>query len=166
MANDQISIKRHGRSEEHRYDVSPDQLDRMERAGGDVGINFQVAQFLLTLSFSFLATLILSPPASGTTAKSVFVSIVFWGFVLGLIFGIKWYRDRGAFADIIREIRELPEIGPLGDERQELRRSELDNLPLETAPAPPTSPATAAAATVSAAVVAVEIPDDASGENK
>jgi hypothetical protein len=128
MAGDHISVKWHGKREEHRYGVSPDQLDRIESAGGNVGFNFQIAQFLLTLAFSFFATLMLSPPAPGTK-RTVFVSIVVFGFLLGPIFALKWYLDRGAFGKIIREIRELPEIGPVGEEGKELKPADLAELP-------------------------------------
>jgi hypothetical protein len=135
MIGDQISIRRHGKRELVTYDVTPEQLDRMESAGAELGFNFHIALTLLTLAFSFLTTLIASPPPPGIV-QTVFVSITVLGFLLGLIFGSKWLKDRGAHSRIFREIREQPEIGPLGDERKELQRSELDNLPLEAAPAP------------------------------
>ena len=122
--------------------LSPDQLDRLERAGGDVGFNFQIAQFLITLSLSFLATLILSPPRPKEQKRTVFHEvIVVVGAILGPIFGIKCFQDRGAFQRVVNEIRELPEIGPLGDETQQPRPAELDQLPLGSAPAPAAAPA-------------------------
>ncbi len=135
MAGDQISIRRHGKREIIYYDVTPDQLDRMESAGADLGSNFHIALTLLTVAFSFLTTLIVSPPPPGIK-QIIFVSLTVLGFLFGPIFGYKWFKNRGAHSKIFREIREQPEIGPLGDEQQELRRSDLDNLPLEAAPAP------------------------------
>lgn len=139
MSDDHISIRRHGRREIVTYDVTPDQLDRIESAGSDLGFNFHIALTLLTLGLSFLTTLIVSPPPAGMV-QIVFVSITILGLLLGLIFGCKWFKDRGAHLSIFREIREQPEIGPLGDEKQELQRSDLDHLPLEVAPAPPSAP--------------------------
>ena len=133
MASDHISIRRHGKREIITYDVTPDQLDRMESAGADLGFNFHIALFLLTLAFSFLAALILSPPPPGIR-QTIFISITVLGFLFGPIFAYKWSKDRGAHSRIFREIREQPEIGPLGDEKRELQRADLDHLPLEAAP--------------------------------
>jgi hypothetical protein len=135
MDNEHIAIRRHGRREEHRYDVSPDQLDRLERSGGDIGFNFQVAQFLITIAATFLVSLLTNPPSSQTT-KFVFIVFVVLGFLFGPIFGLMWLKERGAFRRIIREVRELPEIGPLGDQSKELRPAELDQLPLGSSPVP------------------------------
>ena len=153
MFDDHISVRRHGRREIVTYDVTPDQLDRLERAGAELGFNFHIALTLLTLAFSFLTSLILSPPSNGTV-ETIFVSITVLGFILGLIFGLKWYKDRDTNSAIFREIREQPEIGPLGDERQELQRADLNRLPLEAATLPP--PAQAEAEAAAAAVEASE----------
>jgi hypothetical protein len=136
MGGDQISVRRHGRREIITYDVTPDQLDRMERAGADLGFNFHIALFLLTLAISFLTSLVLTPPTPGIV-QTVFIVITVLGFLFGPIFGYKWLKDRKAHASIFREVREQPEIGPLGDEKQELRPSELHALPVEPAPSNP-----------------------------
>jgi hypothetical protein len=142
MLDDHISVRRHGRREIITYDVTPDQLDRLEKAGTELGFNFHIALTLLTLAISFLTGLILSPPTNETT-KTVFVSITVAGFILGIIFGIKWYGDRDAHSAIFREIRAQPEIGPLGDETHEVKRTDLNRLILEAAPAPTPAPAPA-----------------------
>jgi hypothetical protein len=83
----------------------------------------------------------------------VFISITVLGFLFGPIFGYKWFKERDAHSRIFNEIREQPEIGPLGDDKQELQRSDLDHLPLEAAT--PVVPAAAPALAVAASSPAV-----------
>ena len=130
MANEYISVKRYGERETKRYDVSPDQIKRLKVSSGDIGLDFQVGQFLLTIAFSFLASL-LSTTFTGTP-RIVFICLVVLGFLFGPIFLYKWYRGRGEFERVIREIEEQPELGPLGDESRQLRPAELTSLPLES----------------------------------
>lgn len=139
MAEDHIAIKWHGKREEHRFGVSPDQLDRIERAGTDLGVNFQIAQFSLTVAFTSLLSLLFYPTPS-ETVKIVSICLIVSGFLLGLIFGVKWKSEGHALSKVIKEIRELPEIGPLGDNKQQLQPSDFDHLHLEAAPALPAPP--------------------------
>ncbi len=163
MSDDYISHRRRGRREITTYEVTPEQLDRMESAGSELGFNFHIALTLLTLGVSFLIALIVSPPKPGI-AQTVFVSLTILGFSLMLVFGGMWLKDRRAHSNIFREIREQPEIGPLGDEKQQLQRSDLDDLPLEAAPAP--LPAAAIEAAGTPAVGAPIVAATPTGEQK
>lgn len=58
MQPESIPIKRHGLAHVETYDVTADELDRMERAAGDTGLDFQIAQFALTVASSFLAAVL------------------------------------------------------------------------------------------------------------
>jgi hypothetical protein len=136
MDPDHIKVRRHGSRELIWYEVRPEQLSMLEKTGGDVGFDFQIAQFFLTLSLSFLASLILSPPPPGLR-QSVFVSIVVVGTVLWPIFSIRWYRGRGAFSKIVREIRDLPEVGPMGDEGHQIKPGDLVSMQPQSDPSPP-----------------------------
>jgi hypothetical protein len=130
MANEYISVKRYGERETKRYDVSPDQIKRLKISSGDIGLDFQIGQFLLTMAFSFLASLLLSTVTG--TPKIVFVCLVVLGFLFSPIFLYKWFRGRGEFARVIKEIEEQPELGPLGDQSRQLQPAELTSLPLES----------------------------------
>jgi hypothetical protein len=133
----QIPIRRHGIRDVEAYDVTADELERIQREGSDVGFDFQIAQFCITLAGSFLTGLILSPPPpTARNTFDVFVVLVVVGFFLGAIFGVKWYRNRGAFSETIRKIKER-QIGPVGDEQHQLKASELDELQLVEPPKPP-----------------------------
>ena len=57
-----IPILRHGLHHLETYEITADELNRIEREGGDIGFDFQIAQFCLTIAASFLANLLISPP--------------------------------------------------------------------------------------------------------
>lgn len=129
MGSGHIPIRRHGLAHVETYDVTADELTNIEREGSDVGFDFQVAQFCLTLGASFLGGILISPPPPDRPQTFTFmVVVIVVGFLLGAIFGIKWFRARGAFSATIRRIRER-QVGPVGEEGKELRPSELAGLP-------------------------------------
>jgi hypothetical protein len=108
-----------------------DELELLQKEGGDVGLDFQIAEFCLTLALSFLAGILFSPPPD-TKPKTfiVFVVLVVVGFLGAVIFGIRWYRSRSSFALVIKRIRER-QMGPLGESGAELKPSQLEELPSE-----------------------------------
>lgn len=124
-----IPIRRHGLSHVETYEITADELKRIEQEGSDVGFDFQIGQFCLTLAASFLIGLILSPPPDDHPKTFVvFTVLVVVGFLMGIIFGIKWFVSRRSFSFTIREIRER-QVGPIGEEGRELKPSELDQIP-------------------------------------
>jgi hypothetical protein len=138
MSNDQIPLRRHIRQHLEVYDVTSDQLQRMEAAGNELGLDLQLSLALLSSASSFLVGLLLSPPPEGTI-KTVLLSITVVGFVGGIIFGIRYFWFRSTHSDVFAEVRGLP-VGPLGDEGHRLRSADLAQLPLEAAPVPPPAP--------------------------
>ena len=137
MSNEQIQLRRHGIRDLEVCDVTMDELAQLEKEGSDVGFDFQVAQFCMTLAGSFLTGLILSPPPPDARRTfDVFVSLVIIGFFLGAIFGIKWFRSRGAFSATLKRIRSR-QIGPVGDEGHQIQASDLAILEPQ---APPITP--------------------------
>jgi hypothetical protein len=133
----QIPVMRHGLSHVETYDVTSDELERIESEGADVGFDFHIGLFCLTMATSFLIGLILSPPPPEKLKTFVvFVVIVVVGFLAGGIFAVKWFRSRRAFSETIRRIRERV-VGPLGEKGNEVRPAELEQLPSEESGSPP-----------------------------
>jgi len=131
MDTGHIPVRRHGLSHVETYDVTSDELERIEAEGADEGFNFHIALFCLTMASSCLLGLVLSPPPNDKPKTFVvLVVLVVVGFLVGLIFGIKWFIGRGAFSATIRRIGDR-QVGPLGEKGGELGPSELQALPSE-----------------------------------
>lgn len=136
MSNGHIPVRRHGIAHVEMYDVTADELDRIERESSDVGLDFQISLFCLTLGCSFLIALIFSPPPTNAIKTFiVFVILTSIGFLMGFIFFIKWFRGRRTFSSTLQKIRER-QIGPVGEKGRELQPSELQALPSEESSGP------------------------------
>jgi len=138
MDSERIPVERHLIGQVTVYDVTEDELERIENSAGGLGVDFPICLGCVTSAVSIFATLEASPPpqglqSPGRTVCSVMVPVL---LVVGLIFGIRWAVNRSHFAKIIAKIRAR-QVGPLGDETRELKRGELETLPLEAAPLPP-----------------------------
>ena len=134
MDSGHIPIRRHGLSHVENYDVTSDEIDRIEAEGADVGFNFHIGLFCVTMAASILLGLVLSPPPDDKPKTFlVLIVLVVVGFLVGGIFGLKWYIDRDSFSATIRRIRER-QVGPLGEKGGELGPSELQALPSEEEP--------------------------------
>ena len=131
MPNEHIPIRRHRLSGLDVCDVTTDELDAIERVAGDLGLDFQIAQFSFTIALSFLASTLSNPPQSDRV-YIVFVVLIVVGFALGSIFGFKWWKGRDAFSRLIQKIRER-QIGPVGDEGKQIKPAELEELPSQQA---------------------------------
>ena len=134
MNPEHIAVRRHRLPGLDICDITIDELDAIESVGSNLGLDFQISQFCLTVALSFLASTLSSPPKEDRV-YIVFVVVIVVGFALGLIFGIKWSRDREAFSKLIQKVRDR-QVGPVGEEGKELKVSELQNLK----PSEPQSP--------------------------
>jgi len=127
MPNEHIPIRRHRLSGLDICDVTTDELDAIEKEGSNVGTDFQIAQFFITIALSFLASTLSNRPIS-ERVFTVFVVIIAACFALGIAFGVKWWRERGEFSRLIRKIKDR-QIGPMGDEGKEIKPVELEQMP-------------------------------------
>jgi hypothetical protein len=127
--SDQIPLKRHGLDHVETYDVTAEQLERLEKECGDVGTDFQMAQFCFTLASSFFIALLTTKIESPKTFM-VFVIVVIVGFIFALFFTTRWIRSRGGLTSTIKKIKSL-QIGPVGEEGKEIRAEDLADLPAQ-----------------------------------
>jgi len=97
-------------------DITLDELDNLEKVGSDVGLDFNVALASFTVALSFAATLATTKIESRVTQDTFMVFVVV-GVVGALIFGIKWWKNRGAFSTLIKRIKDR-QTGPIGQSSQ------------------------------------------------
>lgn len=125
--SDHIPLRRHGIEHVETYDVTSDELERIERECADVGSDFQIAQFCLTIAISFFVAL-LTTTITSSRIFDTFVVIVCTGTILGLAFGVRWLRSRAILGGTIKKIKGR-QIGPAGEEGREIKATDLAQLP-------------------------------------
>jgi hypothetical protein len=130
--NTQVELRVHELGPMDCYHVTEDELDRIVRDGNDLGLEFAFAQFGITVAFSFLANLLITPMTLGKVYVT-FVVIIAVGFLFGVANAIKWSRSRGEFSRTIRKIRDR-RVGPVGKQGKEVSTSELNQLDSSTSP--------------------------------
>lgn len=122
-SNEQVQLRVHGLGPMDAYHVTEEELILLEREGNDIGLDFQFAQLGLTVGFSFLASLMITPIPFGKVYV-IYVVVTCVGFVFGLASGIRWLRNRGKCARTYIKIRSR-RFGPAGTQDNELTATEL-----------------------------------------
>lgn len=125
--SEQIPIKRHRLEQVETFEVSGDELERIEREASSVGTYLQYALFWLPVGISLTATLSLTTISSNRVYISFFVVMVM-SYAFGLFFLVRWYQTRDVFKELIRKIRDR-QVGPVGEEGKELKPADLAELP-------------------------------------
>lgn len=128
MSSNQIPIRRHSIASVECYEISIDELNALEREGGNVGLDFQMCLFCVTLAASFFVALLTTHIDSQRT-YTVFVVLVIAGTLLGGYFFLRWRKTRGEFSRIVAGIRAR-QVGPVGDVEHPLMPSEAARLPV------------------------------------
>ena len=136
MNGENIPAKRHRLAHVDIFEVTGDELDNIEREAANIGTDLQFSLVLLPIAVSFTLTLVLTTIASPRVYSSFFI-ITLLTYVLGIYFGIRWFRQRGSFKKLLQKIRDRS-VGPIGQEGKELNAAELAELP-STEP-PPSAP--------------------------
>lgn len=132
MSDEHIPLRIHGISQVEAYQVTIEELDAIKREGNNLGLDFQVSQFCLTIAIAFWIAIKTTKIESDKTFV-VFVVLVILGFFLGIVFGLKWYMNRGSIGAIFRRI-EARQIGPGGDAGHQIQSLEVAKLPAVAAP--------------------------------
>jgi len=135
MTDDHIPIRIHSISQVEAYQVTIEELEAIKREGSNVGLDFQVAEFCLTAAIAFLVALFTTKIDSERTFI-VFVVLVVVGFLLGGIFALKWFKNRGAIHRLFQRI-EARQIGPSGDAAHQIQPTEVAKLLPVAAPSMP-----------------------------
>lgn len=142
MTDDRIPLRRHGIAQVEAYEVTVQELKSIRKTCADVGLDFQLAQFFLTVAISFAVTLLTIAITSPRKFAVFFCTAAFSGF-LSLVFGFKWWKGRRSMDDVFDEILRR-QIGPVGDADHNLTPADLAQMePTQASPqmnlAPPGS---------------------------
>ncbi len=123
-----IPVRRHSINQLDTYDVSADELDRIEAECMDVGQDFQFASVALGIGVSFLIALIFTTVTS-PIIFACFFAVVLTMFVLSAYFWIRYFRKKPTIQTTVQRIKER-QVGPVGEEGRELSPKVLANLPV------------------------------------
>jgi len=135
MANgDKINVRRHAIPHVETYEITADELSRIETEAIATGQDFQYCSICLTAAISFSVALFATEIKSERTFD-VFTILAICGFVFAAYFGQRHMRGKGRTKSVIQGIRER-QIGPVGEEGRELRPAQVAQLPPVAAPLP------------------------------
>jgi hypothetical protein len=86
------------------YDVSCDELDKLERGGPDsIFLNFAI--FSVSIALSFLTTL-LTTNITVIKLYATFLVLTILGFLSGVILFILWWKNKTYSSSLIKKIRD------------------------------------------------------------
>lgn len=145
---DKIEVRRHPIPHVETYDVTADELERIDSESKNVGQDFQYGSICLTGSLAFFIA-ILTTEIKSARVFQVFLTLTLVGGIMALYFGQSYFRGKKKCTTIIQKIRER-QIGPIGEEGRELRPAQVAEL------APVTAPVTVESLRAAAAVPMVE----------
>ena len=138
MAGDHIPLRRHSINLLDTFEVSADELDRIESECMDVGQDFQFASVTASVGISFLIALVLTRIDS-RQVFDIFVLVTLLGFGGAFYFGLRYRRKKQLYTPIIQRIRQR-QVGPVGESGHELRPAELANMTPTQAPVAKAAP--------------------------
>lgn len=127
MSNgDHIARRRHPINLLDTYDVSADELERIEQACMDVGTDFQFASNALAVGVSFFIALRLTRIDS-PKVYACFFAVTLLMIVLCAYFAIQYFRKKSAIQFLLQRIKDR-QVGPVGEEGKEMSQKELAAL--------------------------------------
>jgi hypothetical protein len=120
-----IVVERHTYAELILFEVTDDELEQLKKEALTVGEDFSF--FLVGISVAITVTVtLLSVQIESNRVFEFFVIVAIIGFLMTAYFGIRWYRKRNEFKEVIERIRSR--VAPLGEEGEEIDPS--DELPV------------------------------------
>ena len=111
------------------YDISEEQLDRLEQEAFVVGEALTFSAVCLGIVGTALSTLLAVPIQSDRIFYAFLIVTIIAG-IGTLFFGVLWLRTRGRMKAVIGRVRQ--KIGPLGDEGSQIEPTELAIQPSES----------------------------------
>jgi hypothetical protein len=121
-SEEKILVERHAVKGLVLYEITEDELERIETEVSGASDDFSVASIALSIAVSFtiaLATTKIDSPRLFT----VFCLFVMLGYFFTLLHGVKWFRGRRTRRHIVTKIKTR--VGPLGDEKNQITGPDL-----------------------------------------
>ena len=115
--DDYPRVKRFSLGEIPSYEVLADDFDRIEDEAQDVGLAFHFAIFCVSVAIT-LCIALATVPVDNWIVKSIFILVIFGGFVLGSFFLIVALRQRDSLRKMMQKIRDR-QVAPLGEKDSE-----------------------------------------------
>lgn len=126
-SNDHIPAKRHRHRAVDTYEVFSDDFERIEEEGSRVGTDLQFATAWLPVAITLTVTLCTATIQNKHIFTAFYVLMwVSYGF--GIFHGFNAWKQRGRFKRLLETIKKN-QIAPLGEKGNELRPSQLEDLP-------------------------------------
>lgn len=129
----QIEVRRHRITYLEMYEVTADELDRLQYEEPQRGHELTFAFAALSVALALLIPLVIGePPKISDLRRSIFVALICVGFVFFLFFGIRWLSNLRRRNSLFERIRAR-QVGPVGEAGAEIAADELAKLPSEDA---------------------------------
>jgi hypothetical protein len=129
MADEKIAVHRHRITDLESYDVTADELDRLQYEDPQRGHELSFALAALSIVLSLVIPLVVGrPPEISSQRLAVFVGLIAAAFICFLFFGFRWLNNRKQRDALFDRIRAR-QIGPVGEKGSEISTDALAGLP-------------------------------------
>ena len=130
MANeDHIPAIRYRLKNVSTYEIPVTDFNRIEEEGSAVGTHLQFATAWIPVAITLSLTLATVPiPSEKDRVYYTVLTVMLLSWALGTFHGVCAFRQRGRFKRLMDGLREL-QVGPMGQEGEELKPTDLANLP-------------------------------------
>jgi hypothetical protein len=141
LNSETVPLRRHSISHVETYEITADELDRLQQECMGTGQDLQFALVALTIGISCLVSLLLTTITSRRIFDGFLVFTIV-GFVFAIYFGIQYKRKKRTMESVVQRVMDR-QVGPVGEEGRELRPAELAGLPVTAATTGNVAPAPA-----------------------
>jgi|SRR5580704_16917911 hypothetical protein len=132
MAKETITVRRHSISYLEMFEVTADELDRLQFEEPQNSHELSFALAALSFAVGLGIALATGWKNMGPKTFATFIGLAGLGFILFLVFVIRWTSNLKRREVLFRRIRER-QIGPVGEEGTEIEPDQLAALPSDDA---------------------------------
>jgi len=133
FSDDNALVRRHRINQFATYEIQVSDFKRIREVAGSIGTDLTFAVAAASVCATLIITLS-TVTIQGERRFNIFLIATGLSFIAMLLFGIRWWRQRGELEKLMSRIEADLGVGPLGDERNPIGQAALDVLPLVAAP--------------------------------